>query len=271
VIIIFPLIGISTLEFIDFYASAAGFCFALLILWSGVGAGVLVIPTLITVFHLDPLVAIASGSAFAFISKIMMTIGHAKQGSVDWTAAYHFLRICLPVTVITAALMAYLSTSQPSVTLELFLIGAILVAGCLALFALLSARVKAIISHWPMVRLSGTTGLLMGLTGVGGGIMVVPALATSGGLAIKAAVATSIPVGLILSLAVSITLGSSGHLDYGLIASLVIGAAVAIPIGTRLFHRFSDDLVRRVTCLLISIALIDLAFNAINLALQLSR
>ena len=257
------------MEFVNFFASAAGFCFALLILWSGIGAGILVIPTLITLFHLEPLVAIASGSAFAFISKIMMTLGHAKQGSVDWAAAYRFLRISLPAAVITAASMAYLSMSQSSVTIELFLIGAILLAGCLALFALLSAQGKAIMSHWSMAQLSGTTGVLMGLTGVGGGVIVVPALATSGGLAIKAAVATSIPVGLILSLAVSITLGSSGHLDYRLVVSLLIGSAVAIPIGARLFHRFSDDLVRRVTCFLISIALIDLALQAINLALQL--
>jgi len=257
------------LEFINFYASAAGFCFALLILWSGVGAGVLVIPTLITLFHLDPLVAIASGSAFAFISKIMMTIGHAKQGSVDWTAAYHFLRICLPVTVITAALMAYLSTSQPSVTLELFLIGAILVAGCLALFALLSARVKAIISHWPMITISGTTGVLMGLTGVGGGVMVVPALTTSGGLTIKVAVATSIPIGLLLSLAVSVTLGSNGLVDYTLVTSLLIGAAIAIPLGTRLFHRFSENFIQHLTCGLISVALIDLAIEALELSKHL--
>ena len=256
------------MEFVNFFASAAGFCFALLILWSGIGAGILVIPTLITLFHLEPLVAIASGSAFAFISKII-ALGHAKQGSVDWAAAYRFLRISLPAAVITAASMAYLSMSQSSVTIELFLIGAILLAGCLALFALLNAQGKAIMSHWPMARLSGTTGVLMGLTGVGGGVIVVPALATSGGLAIKAAVATSIPVGLILSLAVSITLGSSGHLDYRLVVSLLIGSAVAIPIGARLFHRFSDDLVRRVTCFLISIALIDLALQAINLALQL--
>jgi uncharacterized membrane protein YfcA len=72
------------MEYMDFYVSLAGFFFSLLILWSGVGAGVLVIPTLITLFHIDPLVAVASGSAFAFISKILMTLGHAKHGSVNW-------------------------------------------------------------------------------------------------------------------------------------------------------------------------------------------
>jgi len=255
--------------FLDFYICTAGFFFSLLILWSGVGAGVLVIPTLITLFHINPLVAIASGSAFAFLSKTLMTIGHAKQGGVDWKAAYLFLRICLPVTVGSAACMVYLSSSHRGVALELSLILAILFAGCLALTALLSQRIKAMISTWPMLSLSATTGALMGLTGVGGGVMVVPALATSGGLAIKAAVATSIPIGLILSLAVSLTLGSNGLLNYPIVASLLIGAIVAIPIGTRLFHIFSDALIKSITCTLIAIALADLMVKAITLAQNL--
>ena len=247
----------------------AGFLFALLIMWSGIGAGVLVIPCLISVFHIEPIVAIATGSAFAFISKVMMTIGHAQQGSIDWRAAFGFLRVCLPVTIGTAISMAYIFTNYRGIFLELCLIIAILLTGCLALSALLSARVKSIISNWPMITISGTTGLLMGLTGVGGGVMVVPALTTSGGLAIKAAVATSIPIGLILSLAVSVTLGSSGLIDFTLITSLLIGAAVAIPLGTRLFQRFSENFIQYLTCGLILMALIDLAIEALELSKNL--
>jgi uncharacterized protein len=257
------------MEYINFFVSFAGFFFSLLILWSGVGAGMLVIPTLITLFHIDPLVAVASGSAFAFISKILMTLGHAKHGSVDWRAAIQFLRICLPITIGTAATMAFLSKTHQGPMVELTLVIAIITAGSLALIALLSSRIKTIISTWPMSSLSGVTGLLMGLTGVGGGVMVVPALATTGGLPIRIAVATSIPIGLILSLSVSITLGSSGLLDYQLILSLMLGAVIAIPLGTRMFHLFSDRLIKHVTCGLIALALIDLMAQAINLTTQI--
>ena len=247
----------------------AGFFFAFLILWSGIGAGVLVIPCLIAVFHIEPIVAIASGSTFAFISKIMMTIGHAQQGSIDWRSALSFLRVCLPVTLATAISMAYIFTNHRGIVLEFCLIIAILLTGCLALSALLIARVKSIIAHWPMITISGTTGLLMGLTGVGGGVMVVPALTTSGGLTIKVAVATSIPIGLILSLAVSVTLGSSGLIDFTLVTSLLIGSAIAVPLGTRLFQRFSENFIQYLTCGLILIALIDLAIEALELSKHL--
>lgn len=257
------------MEYLNVYVSLAGFSFSLLILWSGVGAGVLVIPTLITLFQINPLVAVASGSAFAFISKVLMTLGHAKHGSVDWCTAIQFLRICLPITVATAATMAVLSQTHQGPKLELTIVIAIIMAGSLALVALLSARIKTIISTWPLSSLSGVTGLLMGLTGVGSGVMVVPALATTGGLPIKVAVATSIPIGLILSLSVSITLGSSGLLDYPLISSLILGAVIAIPLGTRMFHLFSDQLIKQITCGLIGLALINLLIQAIDLTIRI--
>ena len=257
------------MEVIDFYASAASFFFSLLMLWSGIGAGLVVIPVLIALLNTDPLVAIASGSMFAFVSKILMTFVHSQQGNVDWRLVYVFLRICLPVTLINAAFLAYLSESKPHISLELYLIIGILLVGCLALAALLSDSIKEILAKWPLSSMSGTTGILMGLTGVGGGVLVVPALATRGGLTIKTAVATSIPIGLILSLAVSLTLGSRGLVDYQLVTSLLIGTVIAIPMGVRLFHLFSDNVINRVTCTLIGLALVGLLVKATNLAYHL--
>lgn len=257
------------MEIINFYASAASFFFSLLMLWSGIGAGLLVIPVLIALLNTDPLVAIASGSMFAFVSKILMTFVHSQQGSVDWRLVYVFLRICLPVTLINAAFLAYLSESKPHISLELYLIIGVLLVGCLALAALLSDSIKEILAKWPLSSMSGTTGILMGLTGVGGGVLVVPALATRGGLTIKTAVATSIPIGLTLSLAVSLTLGYRGLVDYQLVTSLLIGTVIAIPMGVRLFHLFSDNVINRVTCTLIGLALVGLLVKATNLATHL--
>ena len=257
------------MEVIDFYASAASFFFSLLMLWSGIGAGLVVIPVLIALLNTDPLVAIASGSMFAFVSKILMTFVHSQQGNVDWRLVYVFLRICLPVTLINAAFLAYLSESKPHISLELYLIIGILLVGCLALAALLSDSIKEILAKWPLSSMSGTTGILMGLTGVGGGVLVVPALATRGGLTIKTAVATSIPIGLTLSLVVFLTLGSRGLVDYQLVASLLIGTVIAIPMGVRLFHLFSEVVINRVTCTLIGLALVGLLVKATNLAYHL--
>jgi uncharacterized membrane protein YfcA len=249
----------------DLLATLAGFGFSLLILWSGVGAGVLVIPTMVSGFGVEPVVAIASGSVFAFTAKIAMTLSHARGGSIDWQACRRFLSWCLPVTLATSTTMAWLSIDNKLPILDLSLIICILLAGVLSLASMLIKGWGRIISRAPISSLSVTTGLLMGLTGVGGGILVVPALTTSGGLPIKIAVATSIPIGLVLSLAVSLTLGVGGFIAWDIVISMLIGCALALPIGTRLFSRFPDSLTRRIICTLIAIALIDLSFEAVRI------
>lgn len=260
-----------TMELIDLdmLALIAGFGFSLLIMWSGVGAGVLVIPTLVSGFGVDPLVAIATGSLFAFVAKLAMTLNHTKGGTIDWPACGRFLSWCLPVTVGASGLMAYLSSGQRLILLDLSLICAIWLAGVLSLGAMLIKRWGRVIASVPMQGLSVSTGVLMGLTGVGGGILVVPALVTSGGLAVRTAVATSIPIGLILSLAVSITLGSGGLIAWQLAISMLIGCALALPIGSKLFNAFSEKTIRVITCTLIAIALFDLLIEAIGLYAQL--
>ena len=127
-------------------------------LWSGIGAGLLVIPVLIALLNTDPLVAIASGSVFAFVSKILMTFVHSQQGNVDWRLVYVFLRICLPITLINAAFLAYLSESKPHISLELYLIIGILLVGCLALAALLSDSIKKSLAKWPLSSMVAPRG-----------------------------------------------------------------------------------------------------------------
>jgi uncharacterized membrane protein YfcA len=75
---------------------------------------------------------------------------------------------------------------------------------------------------------------------------------------VKSAVATSIPVGLILSLAVSVTFGSRGVMDYALVASLMVGCVVSLPLASKLFSRFSEESIKRITGLFIGLALIGL-------------
>lgn len=87
------------LDALDIASISAGFIFSLLIFLSGVGAGVLVVPSLIVIFGLDPTLAVATGSFYAFLAKILMTAGHAKQGGVNWVVGRKFLYLCIPVTI----------------------------------------------------------------------------------------------------------------------------------------------------------------------------
>ena len=51
------------------------------------------------------------------LPKIIMTLGHYKRGYIDWKAAYMLLRICLPSCAYKLTLLAYLSKSEPDISL----------------------------------------------------------------------------------------------------------------------------------------------------------
>ena len=68
------------------------------------------------------------------------------------------------------------------------------------------------------------------------------------------AIATSIPISFIA---------------WQLVISILIGSALALPIGTKLFKAFSEKAIRAITCTLITIALFDLLIEAVNLYSQL--
>ncbi|QJD70729.1 sulfite exporter TauE/SafE family protein [Marinobacterium sp. LSUCC0821] len=248
----------SSLLSIDIAGVVAGFVFSMLIFMSGVGAGVLVVPSLIVLFGMDPTLAVATGSFYAFLAKILMTAGHAKQGGVNWGVGRKFLYLCVPITIVCALSLTLITDPAVRKEVDFYLMLAVLLAGILSVASMFTKAIRDSLSKLGLTTLSGITGLLMGFTGVGGGVLVVPALASSGGLSIKSAVATSIPVGLILSLAVSLTLGSRGFMDYSMVASLMVGCLLAMPIALKVFKLLSESAIKNITVIFISLALLGL-------------
>lgn len=246
------------LDALDIASISAGFIFSLLIFLSGVGAGVLVVPSLIVIFGLDPTLAVATGSFYAFLAKILMTAGHAKQGGVNWIVGRKFLYLCVPVTIACSFSLTTIKDPILREQVNYYLILCVFLAGLLSVASMYTKAIRNSLSKLGLTSLSGITGVLMGFTGVGGGVLVVPALASSGGLSIKSAVATSIPVGLILSLAVSLTLGSRGFMDYSLVISLMLGCLLAMPIALKLFKLFSETTIKSITAIFIGLALVGL-------------
>lgn len=241
-----------------------GFGLSLLIFSSGVGAGVVVIPILVVGFELSPASAVATGAAYSFFSKILMTAGHAKAGHVDWPMGLRFLRVCLPVTIIFATLISYFESSIYKPQLDMALTYLIIFAGCFSILSLSCNCVLEYVGRVSLGYLSAFTGVVMGLTGVGGGILVVPALSAVGGLDIKRAIATSIPIGLVLSGAVSATLGVSGLLDYAAVFWLMVGTVFALPLAKYLFSYVSEQFIKRLTLTMIALSLLGLLIKSFS-------
>ncbi len=91
-------------------------------------------------------------------------------------------------------------------------------------------------------------GLLGALCGVGGGIVMVPALVTALGFEQKKAVATSLAVIVIVALVATLnnTLRKGESLiDWRIVALTAVAAALAAWFGTDLMHRLSNQHLTR--------------------------
>jgi hypothetical protein len=117
---------------------------------------------------------------------------------------------------------------------------------------------------WARVAAAGAaTGLLTGFFGVGGGFVIVPALALVLGLPMAAAVGTSL---LVIALTSAVALSAhlaSGSIDVPLSAAFTVAASAGALAGTRLHGRLPEQRLRRLfALLLVAVAAFLLARNA---------
>ena len=87
-------------------------------------------------------------------------------------------------------------------------------------------------------------GLLSGLFGVGGGIVMVPALVLLAGMAQQRASATSLAAIVPIAAVGAIIFGRADSVDLAAAAVLVVGSVVGVQIGARLMVRVGDDRLR---------------------------
>lgn len=121
---------------------------------------------------------------------------------------------------------------------------------------------------WSRVAAAGAaTGLLTGFFGVGGGFVIVPALALALGLPMTLAIGTSL---LVIALTSASALAAhlvSGGINIGLAAAFTAAALIGALVGTRLHGHVPDTRLRQVfASLLLAIAVFLVAKNATTLA-----
>ena len=94
-----------------------------------------------------------------------------------------------------------------------------------------------------LIGISG--GMLGALFGVGGGIIMVPALLKFTDLSMKEAVATSLTIIVITSLCATFSNVSARIIDWRLVAAAGVGAALAAYFGAGLMRQMSNEMLTR--------------------------
>lgn len=92
-------------------------------------------------------------------------------------------------------------------------------------------------------------GVLSGLFGVGGGIIMVPAMVLLAGMAQQRASATSLAAIVPIATIGALIFGRAESVDFVAAGSLVVGSVIGVQAGSRLMARIGDDRLRVVFAL----------------------
>lgn len=236
---------------------AFGFFVGGLIHISGVGAGVLLVPSLIVMFQYSPAQAVGTASIFSVLFRIGSVASVLKQGNIHMPSLKTFVLFALPWTLAAAVVFSFTGKVYPNAKhgIEVTTRSLILIAAVIALVSLYSLKLKEKLKSWGLKRLAAFGGFLIGATGVGGGIVVVPALMSTGILTATQAIGTSSMIGLVLSGATSLLFGLSGAIQWPSLVWMLLGGYVSIPIANRLLKYFSQKTLIDIVAALIVVSI----------------
>lgn len=244
--------------------AVAGFLAGLL----GIGGGLIIVPALVFVFHLQDLseaivmhMAIGTSLATVVITAASSVYAHHRRGAVLWPA---FLRLT-PGLVIGALLGAAIADLLPGDVLRIVFGSFVLIMAAQLAFGRPPEASRQLPSVLGMGTTGGGIGLVSALLGIGGGTMMVPFLAWCN-VPIRNAVATSSAGGLSISIAGAIGFAvtgwfrsgayefpawSSGYIYWPAFVGIVAASIPLAPLGAQLAHTIPTGILRKVFAVLL--------------------
>ena len=197
----------------------------------GVGGGVVMTPGLTALGGLTPIIAVATPLPVILPTATVGAFTYRRAGEVDLRAA-----AWISLTGSAASALGALLTEAVNPRLLLVITAALLAWQSLQI---LRGRSRALtaeerpIPAWALVLVGVGAGLLSGLLGIGGGLVIVPALAGILHMPLKRALGTSLVAVLVLVIPGTIVHAALGNVDWAVAMILVIGSLPGARIGAR--------------------------------------
>lgn len=239
-------------------AIASGFGVGLIVGITGVGGGSLMTPLLLSVFKLNPAVAIGTDLWFAGLTKVSGSVAHSRHGHVQWKITGLLLAGSIPATLATVALMHFTGITKGWASALTFSLGIALLLTALVVafrpfWQTLGLRLEGIITPSRKPALTLLAGFLLGvlvsLSSIGAGaigatliLLIYPRLEA------RHIVGTDIAHAVPLTIVAGIGHASLGHVDWALLLPLLIGSVPGIWLGAHATRRLPDGLIRGLLC-----------------------
>ncbi|WP_300007848.1 sulfite exporter TauE/SafE family protein [Pseudonocardia sp.] len=234
-------------------AAASGLLIGLVIGGLGGGGGVLAVPLLVYVLGQSAQDATTGSIVIVGVTALAGVLARLRCGSVHWRTG-----LGLAAAGVPAAALGSLLNQRVAEPVLLLSFAALTVLAAAAMIADLgpapdvdppargAVAVRARPSTRAVVGCGLVIGVLTGYLGVGGGFLLVPALAIGLRMPMRAAVGTSLLVIVVNSVAAfTVRTGSAADLDWAVLVPFTLTAVLASFAGRRLAGRMSGVALTR--------------------------
>ncbi len=243
---------------LDWIAIASGAGVGLIVGITGVGGGSLMTPLLLSVFKLNPAVAIGTDLWFAALTKMSGSVAHARHGHVNWRITSLLLSGSIPASMATVALMHMTGITKGWAAALTFSLGiALLLTACVVAFRkswlVLGLKLERWIPEARKPALTVASGVLLGvlvsLSSIGAGaigatliLLIYPRMQA------RDIVGTDIAHAVPLTLVAGIGHATLGHVNWTLLVPLLLGSVPGIWLGAQLTRQLPEAAVRSLLC-----------------------
>ncbi len=225
----------------------AGFVVGLLIGITSMGGAALMTPFLVLIAGVRPVLAVGTDLAYSAITKIFGASVHWRQGSIDFKTAFRLAMGSVPGGILGVLTIGWLHARgldidayvrrSIGITLTIVAVGLLLRAWRkeFGLEILGLERWPWIVPFWGAV-----VGFVVGLTSVGSGSLIAPLLICMFPKSPVRAVGTDIFHACLLVIATALLHWRAGHVDWNLVAMLLMGSIPGVLLGSYLAPRLPE-------------------------------
>ena len=233
-----------------------GFAVGTLIGLTGLGGGVLLLPTLIFGLRVPAIIAVGSDALFNFLTKIPAGILHLRKGTVRRKVVLAMAVGSMPGALLGVSFLQHLRTVYGTGVNDFIKSAVGLLLVCIPTLLMFQGRIEEHLAKrqptlksfvgMSFIGLAG--GILVGMTSVGSGSIIMMMLLLFYSFAPKVMVGTDIVHAVILTGVASLLHWKLGNVDLSLVGSLLLGSIPGGILGSHLSTRVPVLWLRRVLC-----------------------
>jgi hypothetical protein len=233
-----------------------GFTVGTLIGLTGLGGGVLLLPTLIFGLRVPAIIAVGSDALFNFLTKIPAGILHLRKGTVRRKVVLAMAAGSIPGALLGVSFLQHLRTVYGNGVNDFIKSAVGLLLVCIPTLLMFQGRIEErLAKRQPTLKsFVGMTfiglfgGILVGMTSVGSGSIIMMMLLLFYSFAPKVMVGTDIVHAVILTGVTSLLHWRLGNVNLPLVGSLLIGSIPGGILGSHLSTRVPVLWLRRILC-----------------------